>query len=236
MSRMGRFFREALKSAGVEIKWYIEPKNPLCFLPKYDIQTVINVGANTGTRTQELRRTLPSAYIHSFEPVQECFDKLLRTMKGDVRFTAYHMALGETSGEVVVHKCSYSPSSSLLKSTEFFESAYPFIRGHTDEKTVMKTLDSALAGKELKNNVLLQVDVQGYERQVLSGATQVLSQTLMVMIENSFSELYEGQALFPEIYEMLKVRGFRYSGNIHHTRHPETRESLYEQSIFIRST
>jgi hypothetical protein len=55
----------------------------------------------------------------------------------------------------------------------------------------------------------MKIDTQGFEKEVLSGAAETLSRTDAVEIELSLVELYEGQALLPEIWLMLAESGFR---------------------------
>jgi len=53
-------------------------------------------------------------------------------------------------------------------------------------------------------------------------------------IETSFQELYEGQPLFSDIYELLTRRGFNYSGSWAELTNPLDGAHLQQDSIFIR--
>jgi hypothetical protein len=70
---------------------------------------------------------------------------------------------------------------------------------------------------------------------VLKGAENILNKTKIVLIETSFYPFYKGQPLFDDIYDVLKKKGFKYHGNTHTKKHPETNEPLFEDSIFIRN-
>jgi hypothetical protein len=52
------------------------------------------------------------------------------------------------------------------------------------------------------------VDVQGYELQVLQGATELLSRIVGAQLELSHVPLYEGQALFPSLIEFMVRQDF----------------------------
>jgi hypothetical protein len=79
----------------------------------------------------------------------------------------------------------------------------------------VRTLDSVLADRELKKPALLKVDVQGFELPVLRGAEQSLRFFDQILIEASFVELYEGQALFPDVSHCIEAHDFHLvSGNI----------------------
>jgi len=49
----------------------------------------------------------------------------------------------------------------------------------------------------------LKIDVQGFERHVIAGATQVLSRTRALLIEVSFKRYYMGDCDFLEIWRLL---------------------------------
>ena len=55
----------------------------------------------------------------------------------------------------------------------------------------------------------LKIDTQGYEREVLMGASETLRRTDAVEVELSLTTLYNDQALLPEIWGMLADSGFR---------------------------
>ena len=55
---------------------------------------------------------------------------------------------------------------------------------------------------------LLKIDVQGYEREVLKGATRTLSKTRLVLIEANLVSHYENDILFPELNGLMSDAGF----------------------------
>jgi len=67
-----------------------------------------------------------------------------------------------------------------------------------------KTLDSLVNGSV----DLLKLDLQGAELHALRGATELLKRTCFVWSEMSFREIYSGQALFADVYHLLRAAGF----------------------------
>ncbi len=57
-------------------------------------------------------------------------------------------------------------------------------------------------------NQLLKLDVQGFELNVLKGATETLKSCKYVYAECSDVALYDGQSLRPEVSEFLATNGF----------------------------
>ena len=64
-----------------------------------------------------------------------------------------------------------------------------------------------------QESILLKIDTQGYEDNVIRGAGSVLDHVEVIIVETSFGELYEGQPLFADDYELLHERGFVYAGS-----------------------
>jgi hypothetical protein len=54
----------------------------------------------------------------------------------------------------------------------------------------------------------LKVDAQGYERQVIEGASGIVGQLTGVQLEMSLVTLYEGGATFMELLEGMQQAGF----------------------------
>ena len=54
--------------------------------------------------------------------------------------------------------------------------------------------------------------VQGFEREVLEGCEHLLSLFDLIYVECSFFELYAGQALASEVFELLVGKGYRFVG------------------------
>ena len=55
---------------------------------------------------------------------------------------------------------------------------------------------------------LLKIDAEGYEREILVGASNTLKHTKQILIEVRFYELFEGGPSFWEVHEMLGAQGF----------------------------
>lgn len=78
--------------------------------------------------------------------------------------------------------------------------------------------------------------MQGYETKVILGGKQTISRAAIVIAETSFQELYEGQPLFNEVYEMLKDLGLRYAGSLGpQLMNPTDGSALQADSLFINS-
>ena len=170
--------------------------------------TVIDVGANKGQFATYARLRWPHARLICFEPLPEPRAKLARVTRG--RAELHACALGAAAGEAEMHLASRVDSSSLLALGERQKAIFSM-----DEsgrlRVPIQRLDVCIR-PPLARPSLLKIDVQGFELEVLKGATGLLPEIDLVYAEASDQELYEGQALLGEIKTFLEVAGFQACG------------------------
>ena len=87
----------------------------------------------------------------------------------------------------------------------------------------------------MKPNVLVKIDVQGYEDRVLLGGERVIRAASHVLVETLFESLYEVQASFDVTYGIMKKYGFQYAGNVSEIRSPMDGRSLAADVLFVRN-
>ncbi len=204
------------------------------WLQNMNINTIIDVGAHKGEFAAQLHKILPNANIYCFEPLPDIFLELNANLKKLPNFKLFNLAIGAEQGELEMYRSEFSPSSSLVKMAKLHKENYPFSSGESLEKVKVKTLDEIAKELKIEDNLLLKIDVQGYEDKVINGAKDVLNSTKVLIIETSFRELYEGQVLFSDIYKLLSEQGFVYSGNWEESKSPIDGIPLQQDSIFIK--
>ena len=198
------------------------------------IRTVVDIGANTGQFALTTHRLLPQAAIHSFEPLADCHARLVERLQGVPDFHAYAVALGDVDGEVEFQRNDFSQSSSVLPMAPLHKEALRWT-GHATPVTVpVRRLDSVLGDSHLEPNVLVKIDVQGFEDRVLAGGEHTIRQAHYVMVETSMEPLYEGQASFERVYELMAGYGFRYGGNLEQLVNPHDGRILQADALFLR--
>lgn len=231
---MKRLVKKILRMIGIDIIRYHEQRSDLALLREKNIRTVFDIGANIGQFAQEIRAELPSACLYSFEPIESCHQKLVRSMQGDKKFRAFKVALGDRKGTEIIHVSTYSPSSSLLPQSEELKKIFPHTKGTREEKISIERLDDIWKTIPHPDNILVKMDVQGFEGKVIDGGVECLRRASTLIIETSFVELYSGQPLFDDIYGKVRVLGFRYTGSLRHKKNPKTGEILSEDSVFVK--
>ncbi|MDQ3918833.1 MAG: FkbM family methyltransferase, partial [Acidobacteriota bacterium] len=183
------------------------------WLTSRGINTVVDVGAHEGEFAAKIHAILPRASIFSFEPLADAFGRLASNMAGVPNFRAFNCACGDSDAKQIIYRNEFTPSSSLLHMARLHKDAFPFTEGETAEEVEVRRLDDVLPDPELRDNLLIKIDVQGYETRVVAGAQRLLSRADLLIVETSFRVLYEGQSLFDDLYDLLRPKGFRYAGN-----------------------
>jgi FkbM family methyltransferase len=231
--------RSLAEAAGFEVRKtsvYTSPKlrHHLLFT-QLQIDLVVDVGANTGQFAHQCRAGGYNGEIISFEPSAAAHASLLQSAKADPLWNvADRMALGAADGEIEINIAANSYSSSILPMLDSHLSAAPASRYLHKEKVPIRRLDEVLV--PANRNIFLKLDVQGYESQVLAGATQLLAHTLAVQLEMSLLPLYEGEVLMPGICATMTGSGFELWDFEPSFRDSTTGRLLQIDGIFTRSS
>jgi FkbM family methyltransferase len=178
------------------------------------VTCVFDVGAHVGQTALRLAAAFPHGAIYSFEPDPESFSAL-RGVAGTVRdMEAVNAAVGDTDGKAVFFVNRFDQTSSLLE-TAPGASQYLLDKSGLDRRAEIEvpvlTLDRFCAARGITRIDVLKLDAQGYELRILDGARDLLNRQAIpiIYLEVCFVRIYEGQPLFPEIYQYLFERGYR---------------------------
>ena len=174
---------------------------------KKPIVGIIQIGAHVGNELPALKQLTNN--ILMFEPQKNVYSKLLSTIGDDKEIIAENFALGSTPGVMKMHKeyANGGQSSSLL-APSLHTLQYPGIVFNDFEEVEIKTLDDYLKESKKEYN-LITLDVQGYELEVLKGASKTLEKIDYILCEVNRAELYKGCPMYTEIEEYLSNFGFK---------------------------
>lgn len=199
---------------GIEIHGYNPNSSPeaqlVASLKKFEIDLVLDVGANRGQFASGIRQGGYSGKIVSFEPLTIAHAKLTKISATDQLWEVYHRcAIGDHDSEVTINVAGNSASSSILPMLESLISAAPHTAYVGQETTSLLRLDSIDPKyfSEYKNP-FLKIDTQGFEWQVLDGALNSLPYVKGLLLELTLTPLYSGQHLWEDFLVRLKDEGF----------------------------
>ena len=135
---------------------------------------MVDVGANIGAVTIPVAKAFPDITVHAFEPNPAAVERLRRNIAlNDVTNISLHpVGVSAKTGEEQLYAPSYAEmgNASFLKS---LDSAQEFQLASVK----VETLDSCFGEKEggvLRRVSFIKIDVQGYERHVLCGASTLI--------------------------------------------------------------
>ena len=169
-----------------------------------NIKGVVHIGAHYGEEIQEYVDN-GIQKITVFEPLSKNFEVLaerLQNVNADIQ--GYQVALGSQKGTATMYLSSNeAQSSSILKPKEHLEH-HPDVSFDGTEEVEVSVLDEY----DLGDANFINMDVQGYELEVLRGGKETLNNVDYVYCEVNRGEMYENNAMIDDIDEYLGEYGF----------------------------
>jgi len=181
------------------------------FINYHKINYVLDIGANIGQFAISIRNAGYKKNILSFEPINQVYKKLIINSSKDELWKVYNRCcVGEKNKKV-----SLNISKNLVSSSIFKVNSLHIENEKNSESTKkiivnMITLDSLFNKKKnlLNYNMLLKLDVQGYELNVLKGIKKNIKNISAVLCEVSLDRLYFNQPLWLDLVSYLKKNNF----------------------------
>lgn len=203
-----------MHSIGIEVFRY-DPSATLfgrfaAALKAFEIDCILDVGANEGQFGESLRASGYIGEIVSFEPLKLAHINLLKVSKDDPHWQVHsRCAVGDSLGDIDINVAANSVSSSILPMLSSHIEAAPQASYIGKDTCSVITLDSIQSTYlDGAKSVLVKIDTQGYEWQVLDGASDIIHNARGVLIEMSLIPLYEGQKLWKDTTRRLESEGF----------------------------
>ncbi len=170
---------------------------------------VLDVGANVGQFGIDIRWHGFDGQILSFEPVSQTFTLLTKTIKKRQPWKALQLGLGSIESEQTINVSGNAGlSTSLLTMGSVHLANFPESATVSTQRVTISTVDKQLEILGIDpRHIMLKLDVQGYESEVLKGASQSLSRIPLCYLEVSMVPLYEGETTFLPILNILAEAG-----------------------------
>ena len=180
----------------------------------YNIDLILDIGANRGQFALTLRKEGYQGEIHSFEPVRDTFIHLQHTSETDKDWNCHQLAMSSSHGVAEINVSEVSELSSFLDLNKFGKSR--FYDGQIKSETVqMETIDRYII-KNIKNyherKILLKMDTQGHDLEVFNGSINSLESIKCILSEISMLPIYSKMPNYTESLDLFKKHGFSISG------------------------
>ena len=157
-------------------------------------KTIIDVGAFEGGWSRLARRTWPYSRIILIEP--NLASRLSTTAK-ELDAIVLHELLGAVDGREVQFDVMGTGSSIMTERS-------PVARNR--ETRILRTMDAL--GLAIEPPVFLKIDAQGYELEILKGATKIIPAAEAILLEIATLEINEGAPLLYDALSFMKAVGF----------------------------
>ena len=166
---------------------------------RMNIKGIIHIGGHYGEEiTDYLREGIQNILV--FEPLDENFDILSEKVKDlNANIEGYQVALGSKPGEYKMYVSDNEKQSSSILKPKVHLTHHPHVKFPSVETVEVHLLDDY----NCYDYNFINMDVQGYELEVLRGGLETLKQVDYVYCEVNRDEVYEHNAYVQEIDEFL---------------------------------
>jgi FkbM family methyltransferase len=169
-----------------------------------NIKGIVHIGAHYGEEIPE--------YVYNgiqdiilFEPLAENFNVLKNNVQNlNANIQGYQVALGSEKKISSMNLSSNNLESSSLLKPKLHLEHHGHVKFEGTEEVEVDLLDNYDVG----SSNFINMDVQGYELEVLKGAKETLKQIDYVYCEVNRGEVYENNAMIEEIDEYLGTYEF----------------------------
>jgi FkbM family methyltransferase len=212
--KLRRILRQLGWKIGLEIRPYhgcdSEFPQTMRLLECHKINLVVDVGAHVGSWGERLYQMGYAGKMVSYEPLSwahKILNELCAKYPGWA--VAPRCALGSRKGTIDINISQNGESSSVLPMNDRHLEIAPDSKYVAKETVELITLDEGL--KTYINNdtkLFVKIDAQGYEQDVLKGASSILRLAKGIQLELSTEQLYAGQELALSLMQTLSSLGF----------------------------
>jgi FkbM family methyltransferase len=189
------------------------------FAPK----CIVDVGAYEGEWSKLAKSIWPESNLFMFEPNSSKKEKLAK-VANELQGKLFDNLLGAKNGEHVQFNIMETGSSIMSERSPAYRNV---------ETRILTTIDSL--GINFEAPGLLKIDAQGYELEILKGATDILPSFEAVLLEVALIEINEGAPLLYEVSAFMGELGFVACEILEVHRRPLDRAMTQIDILFVRS-
>lgn len=180
------------------------------------INVVFDVGAEVGDFGHWLRNNGYTGRIASFEPVSDSFDGLQQRSAADPRWDAFRLALGSQDDTAEINVAELRVFSSFLDRSAYSREEFGETSAVVQTETVpVRRLDGMVetaVGDVEEPRAYLKMDTQGWDLEVLAGASGCLDRIPAFQSEVSMRPIYAGMPALSESLACFEDLGYGISG------------------------
>jgi len=167
---------------------------------------VFDVGANTGSSIEQIKKNHTKSTIYAFEPSPRCISFLQKKYKHDNQVNIYQTGVGRREYYSYLNENECSDMNSFLSlGTQGWGKIKEKI------KVPIVSLDFFTKNKKIEKVHLLKVDTQGFEMEVFKGAKGLFKKNAvgLVLFEVNFLDIYKKAPRFNELLTFFFHKNFK---------------------------
>jgi FkbM family methyltransferase len=173
--------------------------------------TIVDLGAAKGAWSVEALNFWPASDFVLFEPLAEREAVLKDLSSTNNKFHIVAKAAGKNVENITFHVTEDLDGSGIAANGS-----------NTEQRTInVTTVDLEIKRLNLKGPYLLKLDTHGYEVPIFEGATEVLKETQLIIVECYGFPIAPNSLLFWETCEYLDKKGFRLSDIVEVVHRPK---------------
>jgi FkbM family methyltransferase len=165
----------------------------------FEVNTIVDIGASDGRWSVEARHHHPNCTYLAIEPLDERREELEGLRQQLPNFNYVLCAVGEQDGGHVILNVTEDLDGSTVGGKN------PGV----PRKVPVRTLDSLILERALRGPFMLKFDTHGFEIPILSGATDTLKETSIVIIEVYNFGITDTCLRFHQTCSYMESLGFR---------------------------
>ena len=182
-------------------EWFIRHFLPGLIITKEPV--LFDVGANTGEYARLLSGTYPNANIHCFEPNVHTFIELQKNSAGS-NITCNNLGLANVTGESTIY---FYKNDNTTGHASLIPGVIQDIHGSTEfrsSQVKIMRLEDYVPEQNIEYIDFIKIDVEGYELEVLKGASRLLSEKRIGIIQFEFNEMnIISRCFLKDFYDLL---------------------------------
>jgi len=193
----------------------LHQKRIINYIKPLKIETLIDVGAHKGEFASYALKIKTIKKIFCFEPQLLIYEILKKKFKKNKKIKMFNFALDKKKSKKIIYNNKLTSTSTLQKfNNESFylkiKKLLTFSKNNYQNTDIINTnsLDNIFNKINLRN-ILLKIDVEGYEMNVLIGGKKQLKNKIdYILIEHQFGNQYKDN-LAIKINNFLKKNNFK---------------------------
>jgi FkbM family methyltransferase len=211
--------KNALRACGIVIKRVAVDnvdENLRALFQRLEINCVLDVGAHYGEYGRRLRALGYKGRIVSFEPVSASYKILSDIAGAESNWVAHNVALGRQASSAEIKIPNHSELASFLDTSAYSAAEFGSISAVARTETVkILTLDSVFQEciRDINSpRVFLKMDTQGFDLEVMGGASDTLKCVVGMQSEVSIRNIYDAMPDWKTAIGLYQSLGYEITG------------------------